>query len=92
MTEEKQIKKGFNKGYLLMKYGSDLAKKLEKGLAKDESPFSIGLKAGIKVAEQEKALSKIKSKKHNYDILKTKRSVLSKDKSKDRNKDLDKDK
>ncbi len=52
MTEDKQIhqediKKGFNKGYMLMKYGSTLAKKLEKGLAKDESPFSIGLKAGV---------------------------------------------
>ena len=79
-----------------MKYGSELAKKLEKGLTKDNSPFSIGLKSGIKEAQKEIALTKIKSKSRNYDVLKTQQSLRSKsvhkDLEKDRDMDMDMDK
>jgi hypothetical protein len=93
MSENKQIQNGFNKGYMLMKYGPNLAQKLEKGLANDQSPFSIGLKAGIREASMEKTMfkSKAKAKARNYDVLKTKRNAIPKDKIKAKDIDLDKD-
>lgn len=54
MTEEQQIKKGFNAGYLIAVHRSDLAEKIRSGFIDREGPFAKGFIAGVKEYEHEK--------------------------------------
>lgn len=67
MSEKEKIQAGFNKGYLIAKYKPSLAQLLAKGILNTEAPYSIGLSAGIKEANDE--LSKLKHK--NFDFSKS---------------------
>lgn len=83
MTEQEQIKKGFNQGYLIAKHKSELSQKLQKGFIDKENPYVQGFIAGVKEFEREK----IKSRGKNYDVKHLPRNSKQKTKDKDQNKD-----
>lgn len=63
MDDKQAIKEGFNKGYLIKKHRPTLAQALEKGMVEKDTPFGLGLLAGMKEADLEKTLSKAKGRK-----------------------------
>ena len=75
--EFKDIKKGFNQGYLLKKTRPELADKLAKGFQDKEHPWHVGFQKGYNEAAREGII-----KKRNYEI--TKDQLPSKDQTKDK--------
>jgi len=66
--EQQQIKKGFNRGYLLAKYRPELTERILKGMQHKNDPYYIGLSAGVKEYQSEKSRHKTITRKPNYKI------------------------
>ena len=87
MSEEQQIIKGFNAGYMIAKHRPVLSEKMQKGLVGKENPFAVGFIAGAK--EYGKELSKPKTRTRNYVTKHLPSNPKSPERPKDKDKDMD---
>ena len=83
MSEERDIQKGFNQGYILQKYSPKLAEKLYASFKDQDSHYKIGFVKGCLEIQKEK----LKTRELNYSISK---DQLPKVRDKDKNKTIEK--
>ena len=82
MTEEQQIQKGFNAGYLIAKHKPELAEIMQHGFVDKENPYALGFIAGAK--EHEKEMSKARTRNYTPNHLPKSPNDPKKEKGKDR--------
>ncbi|MEO1261732.1 MAG: hypothetical protein AAFZ15_23210 [Bacteroidota bacterium] len=82
MTEEQQIQKGFNAGYLIAKHRPDLAEKMQNGFVDKGIPYALGFIAGTK--EHKKEVSKIHTRNYTPNHLPKSSNDPKKEKDRDR--------
>ncbi len=78
MSEEQQIKKGFNAGYLMAKHKPELSQTMQDGFIDKENPFALGFIAGAK--EHGHEVSKPRTKNYTVQIPKSHKKDKSRDK------------
>jgi hypothetical protein len=83
MTEQEQIKKGFNSGYLIAKHKPKLSQKLQIGFVDKENSYAKAFLAGVKEYEREQ----FKFRGKNYNVQHLPNSSKQQTKDKDQNKD-----
>jgi predicted MPP superfamily phosphohydrolase len=75
MTEEQQLQKGFNTGYLLEKHDPKLSAEMRKTLQDVKTPYAVGFLQGIK--------------EYTVERLKTRHKRISRDKDRNQDRDMD---